>query len=184
MKSAHRYIFIFGNVVAQNGVVAHLQFRKPDLIGLRRRGPRRQLGIIAPKVFITVMLPPSTFAYCSNASRHCPRKASCVMICRAVASVFTVFPVMDHDRCSHSIGSEGALLIGTGHDGLTLGQRNRSSYQRFLPSITITAAAAASKSSNSRAFTPTRRVVPSQLPSGSNAGLSLNVPQPQLAQKW
>jgi hypothetical protein len=57
-----------------------------------------------------------------------------------------------------------------------------SSYQRFLPSITSIGADAASKSSNSRALTPMRRVLPSQLPSGLKAGLSLKVPQPQVAQ--
>ena len=40
-----------------------------------------------------------------------------------------------------------------------------------------------SKLSNSLALTPMRRVVPSQLPSGLKAGLSLNVPQPQFEQK-
>ena len=60
----------------------------------------------------------------------------------------------------------------------------RGIYQRFLPSITVTGASAATKSSNSRALTPMRRVLPSQLPSGSNAGLSVKVVQPQVGQKW
>lgn len=55
--------------------------------------------------------------------------------------------------------------------------------QRFLPSITTTGASAASNPSNRRALTPMRRVLPSHFPSASNAGLSLNVVQPQWAQK-
>ena len=77
--------------------------------------------------------------------------------------------------------SMGATLRTFGRSARTtfLGQHERSSYQRFLPSITVTGASAASKSSNNRALTPMRRVVLSQLPSGSKAGLSENVPQPQ-----
>ena len=46
-------------------------------------------------------------------------------------------------------------------------------YQRFLPSITLTGAVAASKPWNRRALAPILRVLPSQLPSGWNAGLSV-----------
>ena len=56
-------------------------------------------------------------------------------------------------------------------------------YQRFLPSITTTGASAATKLSSGRALTPMRRVRLSQLPSGSKAGLSVNVPQPHIGQK-
>ena len=56
-------------------------------------------------------------------------------------------------------------------------------HQRFFPSITCTGAVAASKLSKSRALTPIRRVVPSQVPSGWKAGLSVKVPQPQVGQK-
>lgn len=63
------------------------------------------------------------------------------------------------------------------------GQCLFSGYQRFLPSITITGAEAASKSSNRRALTPIRRVILSQLPSGSKAGLSEYVAHPHSGQK-
>jgi hypothetical protein len=50
--------------------------------------------------------------------------------------------------------------------------------------MTTILASAASKSSNCRALAPMRRVLPSDLPSGSKAGLPLNVAQPHSAQKW
>jgi hypothetical protein len=49
--------------------------------------------------------------------------------------------------------------------------------------MTCTDASAASKSSDNRALTPMRRALPSQLPSGLTSGLSLYVPQEQVAQK-
>ena len=78
----------------------------------------------------------------------------------------------------HSRNARAACVLGRSAHVLR-GRR----YQRFLPSITTTGASAATKSSSKRALTPMRRVRWSQLASGSNAGLSVNVPQPHIGQK-
>jgi hypothetical protein len=78
---------------------------------------------------------------------------------------------MAQEACVLDPGKQHSSLMSTRHH-----------HHKFLPSITVTGTASRSKSSNSRALTPTFIFSKSALPL-DQSGDSEKVPQPQLAQK-